>query len=142
MADSNLTGLTAATGRLGTDLLYLARSPFGLTDDRKITVANFMKDVVSSVTDVAGSGTLTITADIQLVRSADAGDAAITIAAGSAGQKVMLVGQDNTKTITLTNSATLVLNNAADITLGQNDIVNLVYIGTAWIQATPLSYNN
>ena len=45
MADQKITDLTAATTTVSTDLLYLGRSPFGATDDRKITVEDFFSDI-------------------------------------------------------------------------------------------------
>lgn len=61
MASGDLTTRTAATSPLDTDLLYLARSPFGVTDDRKITYANFKAAVGASVVVPQADG-FTITA--------------------------------------------------------------------------------
>lgn len=48
MADEKITGLTEATAVETTDLLYMGRSPFGATDDRKITIENFLASVILS----------------------------------------------------------------------------------------------
>jgi hypothetical protein len=45
MADKKITALTAATTTVASDLLYLARDPFGVTDDRKCSLTTFFTNV-------------------------------------------------------------------------------------------------
>src|SRR5574343_276698 len=56
MADKKITALTAATTTVSTDLLYLARSPFGVTDDRKITLATFFNNLTSAPIPASNDG--------------------------------------------------------------------------------------
>lgn len=56
MADKKITDLTAATTTVSTDLLYLGRSPFGVTDDRKITLATFLNQLTSAPIPTTNDG--------------------------------------------------------------------------------------
>lgn len=51
---SKLSGLTATTAVVDADLLYVAKSPFGTTDSKKITVANLKTSLFNSPYFVTG----------------------------------------------------------------------------------------
>jgi len=54
MADTKLSALVATTSVAGTDLLYIAKSPFGSSDSKKITVANLKTSLFNSPYFVTG----------------------------------------------------------------------------------------
>ena len=51
---SKLSGLTATTSVVDADLLYTAKSPFGSSDSKKITLANFKTSIFNSPCFITG----------------------------------------------------------------------------------------
>jgi len=67
-----------------------------------------------------------------------------SIAAGTTGQMLVLLGTNDSATVTLQDNSvldgsTLHLHHAQNHTLGLNDSISFIYSGTAWIQMAPLS---
>ena len=67
--DANITELTAATSLLDTDLLYLGRDPFGLTDDRKITGLNLKTSLINTNNLQISAGLINTIQDIAITSS-------------------------------------------------------------------------
>lgn len=67
MPSANITALTALATPQPTMLLYAALSPFGVTDDRKITADAFLSTITANISDISlqfdnGLGTATVSA--------------------------------------------------------------------------------
>jgi hypothetical protein len=75
---------------------------------------------------------------ITIIQSSTAGDCNITanpqIIAGTAGQHLYLIGNDNTKTVTLNHNNGLSLTDGLSFTLGLNGIISLIYVNGLWIE--------
>jgi hypothetical protein len=63
MPDLPVSGFTAATAVLDTDLFYMARSPYGAGDDRKITGANVKASTGQITRAASGSPEGVVTAN-------------------------------------------------------------------------------
>jgi len=124
-SDSARWRVTGSVG--GPPMLFGSRgSPELITAGTGINVAasNMSASAIDQVIFVAGNGgPVTITASP-------------AIQAGTIiGQRMQLIGRDNTNTVTLQNSnGQLELN--GDCTLGLSDVLNLIYDGTAWVETS------
>ena len=100
-----------------------------------------VENSVSSVVDiVAANGITAINDQIMIIQSSTAGDCNITanpqIVAGTSGQYLHLIGNDNIKTVTFDNGDGLSLNNGSSFTLGANDVLKLTFVGSTWVEDT------
>ncbi|HAT71683.1 MAG TPA: hypothetical protein DCS63_02575, partial [Elusimicrobia bacterium] len=88
---------------------------------------------------VVGEGE-TVSVDRTSVRLAGSGGAvtlsgALPVAAGTSGQLMVLVGSDDTNTVTVPSGGNLQLAGQVPFTLGLNDVLVIGYYGTAWVEA-------
>jgi hypothetical protein len=106
----------------------------------KTYVDSHVSSVSSLVSVVAGTGISAVTAINIPVESSTAGDTTVTatpaIVAGTDGQRVRLIGTDDTKTVTFTDGNGLALDNGQSFTLGENDILEFVYYNSLWIETS------
>jgi hypothetical protein len=105
------------------------------------TLTGVLKESISSTIDVVAANGLTSISDQTLIiQSSTAGDCNITanpqIVAGTAGQHLYLIGNDNTKTVTLEDGDGLSLSTAQSFTLGATDTMHLIYNGSEWVEVT------
>lgn len=101
-----------------------------------------MVESVSTVQSIVAANGITDTgwANI-LIESSTAGDTIITANPAipdvqAAGHRIRLIGTDDTKTVTLNHGNGVSLDNGEPITLGLNDTLDLVYIGTTWLETS------
>ncbi len=98
------------------------------------SVGSVLKLVKQTTLEVTQGGTITPTGSMQPITST-AGITASTVATGTTFNNwlVRLVNTNASDTIVLTNSGTLVLPGAGDLTLGANDGVWIWYDGSKWV---------
>jgi len=98
-------------------------------------------DSVSSLQSIAAAIGIT---DVKwkniLAESSTAGDTTITAnpaiaSLSTVGQSIRVIGTDDTKTVTLNTGNGLSLDNGLPVTLGLNDTIDFVYIGTTWLES-------
>jgi len=111
----------------------------GTTNWSRIT----SRKIDTLVSVVAGTGISSISDNSDVivpVESSTAGDTTITanpaIVAGHDGQRLTIIGTDNTKTVTFNDGNGLALDNGQSFTLGENDILELIYYNSLWIEIT------
>lgn len=99
-----------------------------------------IESVASLLSVVAATGIATVADRIIPVESSTAGDSTVTanpaIVAGTNGQRLTIIGTDDTKTVTFDDGNGLALDNGQSITLGENDVLELVFYNSLWIETT------
>jgi len=138
----------AATEYIG----FLADSVIGTTASRtafeaednysialKAASGAMIESVSSTQSIVAGTGIADVEWKNILVESSTAGDTTVTAnpaiaTLGVGGQSIRVIGTDDVKTVTFNHGNGLSLDNGEPITLGENDTLDLVYIGTTWLE--------
>lgn len=89
----------------------------------------------------AGAGNMSTTATEQAIFVAGNGGpvtvtASPAIQAGSIiGQRMIIIGRDNTNTVTFNNSSGALEMNG-NVTLGLDDVISLIWDGTAWVETS------
>lgn len=106
---------------------------------KNLTLSEILKESISAVIDVvAANGIASIADQTLIIQSSTAGDCDITanpqIVAGTAGQHLYLIGNDNTKTVTLQDGTGVSLNDAQPFTFGDTDTMHLIYKGSEWVE--------
>lgn len=112
--------------------------------------SNVYIDIFSPVLAIWSSTTISLAADDTIPSgyniiflSGDGGHVTLTntptIAAGTKGQLLFLVGTDDSATVTVQDNtnlpgSTLCLEYSRDVTLGNNDVLALISTGSAWIR--------
>jgi hypothetical protein len=100
-----------------------------------MTVTKFI-ETPSSVQSISASGTIpAVNSTVKLV-SAGGEVTAGGIAAGTAGQTILLIGTSNTNTVTIADSGTIALDSDISFTLGAGDTMRLTYDGTVWYEVS------
>lgn len=101
------------------------------------------QSVSSLLSVVAATGISPIANNANLlmpVESSTAGDTTVTanpaIAAGTDGQTLIIIGTNDTKTVTLTDGNGITLDNGLSITLGLNDTIKFVSYGGTWAETS------
>lgn len=126
--------------------LLLSGRSGGQTIINDLTLSNILKESISTVTDiVAATGIVAIDNQTLIIQSSTAGDCDITanpqIIAGTSGQSLRLVGNSNTKTVTFSTGDGLLLNNGQSFTLGLNDVLKLIFVGSTWLEESRSNNN-
>lgn len=145
---SSLMGALLASNNLS-DVASAATSATNLSlgtgDDvthKNLTLSEVLKESISAVMDIVAAAGITAIADQTLIiQSSTAGDADISavspqIVAGTAGQHLYLIGNDNTKTVTIADGNGLSLNTGQPFTLGDTDTIHLISNGSEWVEVS------
>lgn len=99
-----------------------------------------IKDSISGVVNVvAASGVTAITDQTMVVQSSSAGDADISsvnpqIVAGAPGQRITLMGNDDVKTVTISDGNGLKLEGGAGYTFAKYDTIDFVFYNSRWVE--------
>lgn len=97
-----------------------------------------IKSISSVKSVVAATGIDAVTTMYIPVISSTAGDVNITanpqIVAGTDGQELVLIGTDDTRTVTLDSGDGLALDNGLSFTLGENNMIKFVYYNSLWLE--------
>jgi hypothetical protein len=92
--------------------------------------ANFGEPPSANI-DITATIGIQLTSDLMRIQSATAGAITVTvnpqISKGHDGQKIILEGLNNTKTVTITTGNGLILAGGASFIIGLNDIIGLIY---------------
>lgn len=135
---SKLSGLTATTAVVDADLLYVAKSPFGTTDSKKITMANFRTSLLGAVGTITAS-----TSAGAIIEAANGTDVALFGAGNTANVAfyggITAVGsmQSAYSIVNISASTTL-----TDVTRGLTKASNLVtvpYLNAGYVGLVMLS---
>jgi hypothetical protein len=103
---------------------------FSIADGGALTMGTWGQWTAQTAISVTHDGIITPTGTYQQLESADAVGTS-NVAAGSAGQLLVLVNTTNT-TITISDTGTLKL--SSDAALGQYDSLTLISDGTNWVE--------
>ncbi len=119
---NNYNGSVSINGTISANKL-VAYGPVVFSQSGTYTVPDAASTLPSNMSflKLAGTGALDMTSAPQ-------------IAAGVEGQQLIILGTSDTNTVKLHNDANLVLFGGASFTLGNNDVLRLVYSGTAWYE--------